>query len=59
MQIKHAFSGDVAVLHLQGKVTEALARYDEALRLKPDYPGAQDNRRKALAQLRSRSSGSR
>jgi len=44
------------VLQLQGKLSEAIAYYDGALRLKPDYPGAQDNRRKALAQLRKQSS---
>jgi len=45
------------VLHLQGKLDDAIACYDEALRLKPDYPAAQNNREKALAQLRGRSSG--
>jgi spermidine synthase len=47
------------VLHLQGKLEEAIARYDEALRLKPDYAEAKDNREKAVAQLRMRTSGRR
>ena len=45
------------VLHLRGKLSEAMSCYDEALRLKPDYPEARDNRRKALSQLRRQSSG--
>jgi spermidine synthase len=40
--------------HYQGKLEEAIASYDEALQLKPDHPEAQDNRQKALMQLRSK-----
>ena len=43
---------DLAVsIHLQGRLREAVTNYDKALELKPDYPAAQDNRRKALSAL--------
>ncbi|MHC4457180.1 MAG: fused MFS/spermidine synthase [Planctomycetota bacterium] len=47
------------VFHMQGKLAEAIVHYNEALRLKADYPGARQNREKALAQLREQASGNK
>lgn len=38
-------------LHYQSKFKEALEHYDEAIRLRTDYPEAESNRQKALRQL--------
>jgi spermidine synthase len=40
-------------LYFQQQLPEAIRHYEEALRLQPNYPRAQENRRKAWEQLKS------
>jgi len=39
-----------AVLHMQGKIAEAIENYDKALALEPNFQWARENREKALQQ---------